>query len=369
MGVLPGHADSHLDHAIALTDGKIAFSPLQSQNQIVPNRSGWLEIFNIFLFFFFSLQEVSGHASEPHSQKLISDRLCNLFLCPQEKPASRIRKAMRLLNPTCPRDGAGHSTSGPCCRSAENYICPQVKKPTRQFLVVLTEPHALPSRCSLLPSQEPKSCSGTQQGCGKGMPSGSGMRMLKWEGAKVPGGDVCSRLQPAVTLAAVLAGHASTAGLLQARKSPSQPSFFSPLTPAISCFCLQLEYYQNKQTVDLKMQLTEKRASAGCPFRTEGTQANSQLLFGPHKVQARTPQPRPHRTHHVLSRALMERHSSLPSQTITFIFIFFPFGIKQLQFWVWMPFFFTCCADQQGARSVHQQLQASARLFLPNYFI
>lgn len=209
VGVLPGHADSHLDHAIALTDGKIAFSPLPSQNQILPNRSGRLEIFS---FFFFSLQKVSGHASEPHS--LISDCLCNLFLCPQEKPAPRIRKAMWLLNPTCPRDGARRSTTGPCCRSAENGICPQVKKPTRQFLVALTEPHALPSSCSLLPSQGPKSFSGTQQGCGKGTPRGSGMRMLKWEGAKVPGGDVCSHLQPAVTFTAVLAGHASTARLL-----------------------------------------------------------------------------------------------------------------------------------------------------------
>lgn len=53
------------------------------------------------------------------------------------------------------------------------------------------------------------------QSHGKGMPSGSGIRMLQWEGAKVPGSDFCSCLQPAVTLTAVLAGHAS-----MARKSP-----------------------------------------------------------------------------------------------------------------------------------------------------
>lgn len=63
-----------------------------------------------------------------------------------------------------------------------------------------------------------------------------------------------------------------------------------------------------------------------------------------------------------------EAQLSAISNNYFYLFIF-PFGIKQLQFWVWVPFFFTCCADQQGARSVHQQLQASARLFLPNYFI
>lgn len=156
--------------------------------------------------------------------------------------------------------------------------------------------------------------------------------MLKWEGAKVPGGDVCSRLQPAVTLAAVLAGHASMAGLLQARKSPSQPSFFSLLTPAISCFCLQLEYYQNKQTADLKMQLTEKRASAGRPFWTEGTQANSQLLFGPHKVQACNPQPRPPPQSPCAEQSFDGEVQLSAISNNYFSFFFSSFGGKQLQF-------------------------------------